>query len=77
MPKLMGYVMEFSDVGKRELFEHECDPHSLTRTTTHKGGWFGLTMPHRPGWASGVDHTTSLKCCTLCYSKVSHATPIL
>ena len=26
---------------------------------------------------SGVDHTTSLKCCTLCYSIVSHATLVL
>ena len=42
MPKLMEDVMDFYDVGKRELFKHECDPHSLTRTKTHKGGWFGL-----------------------------------
>ena len=35
--------MDFNDMGKRELCEHECDTHSLTRTRTHKGGWFGLT----------------------------------
>ena len=44
MPKLMGDVMDFNDVGKRELCEHECDPHAFTRTRTHKGGWFGLTQ---------------------------------
>jgi hypothetical protein len=32
---------------------------------------------HRPGRPSGVDHTTPLKCCTLCYSTMSHATLIL
>ena len=31
-----------------------------------------LLMPHRLGRPSGVDHTTPLKCCTLCYSIVSH-----
>ena len=36
--------MDFYEVGKRELCEHECDPHSLTRTRTLKGGWFGLTL---------------------------------
>ena len=30
--------------------------------------------PHRPGRPCGADHTTPLKCCTLCYSIVSHAT---
>ena len=35
--------MDFYEIGKRELCEHECDPHSLTRTRTLKGGWFGLT----------------------------------
>ena len=39
----MGTEMEFYEVDKRELCEHECDPHSLTRTRTLKGGWFGLT----------------------------------
>jgi hypothetical protein len=36
-----------------------------------------MHMPHRPGRPSGADLTTSLKCCTLCYSIVSHATLIL
>ena len=40
----MGIEMEFYEVGKRELCEHECDTHSLTRTRTLKGGWFGLTL---------------------------------
>ena len=48
MPKLMGYVIEFNDVGKRKLFEHECDPHSFIQTRTHKGGWFGLTFAQMP-----------------------------
>ena len=30
--------------------------------------------PHHLGRPSGVDHTTPLKCCTSCYSIVSHAT---
>ena len=33
-----------------------------------------MHMSH--GRWSGMDHITPLKCCTLCYSKVSHATPI-
>ena len=36
-----------------------------------------MHMAHRPGRPSGVDHTTPLKCCTLCYSILSHATLIL
>ena len=43
MQELIGNVIDFYEVGKRELCEHECDPHALTRTRTHKGGWFGLT----------------------------------
>ena len=35
--------MDFYEVGKKELCKHKCDPHSLTRTRTLKGGWFGLT----------------------------------
>ena len=35
--------MDSYGVGKMELCEHECDPHSLTRTRTLKCGWFGLT----------------------------------
>ena len=30
-----------------------------------------MHMPHRPERPRGVDHTTPLKCCTLCYSTVS------
>ena len=36
-----------------------------------------MHMPHHPGRPSGVDHTTPLKRCTLCYSRVSRATPSL
>ena len=36
-----------------------------------------MHMPHCPGRPSGVDHTTPLKCCTLCYSIVSRPTLIL
>ena len=31
-----------------------------------------MHMPHCPGRPSAVDHITPLKCCTLCYSIVSH-----
>ena len=62
----MEDVMDFYDVGKRELFKHECDPHSLTRTRTHKGGWFGLTPGHNNwNWI----HSTSLKCVLLSASQ--------
>ena len=36
--------MDSHEVGKKELCKRECDPHSITRTRTLKGGWFGLTM---------------------------------
>ena len=36
-----------------------------------------MNMPHRLGRPSGVDHTTPLKYCTLCYFIVSHATLFL
>ena len=36
-----------------------------------------MHMPHRHGRPSGVEHTTPLKCCTLCSSVVSHVTLIL
>jgi hypothetical protein len=36
-----------------------------------------MHMPHCLGRPSGVDHTTPLRCCTLCYYIVSHATLIL
>jgi hypothetical protein len=39
-------------------------------------GWC-MHVLHRLGWPSGVDHTIPLKRCTLCYSILSHATPIL
>ena len=35
-----------------------------------------MHMPHHPSMPSGVDHTTPLKYCTLCYSTMSHATLI-
>ena len=41
----MGNEMDFYEVGTRELCEHECDTHTLTRTRMLKGGWFGLTIP--------------------------------
>jgi hypothetical protein len=44
--ELMGNEMDLYKHGKRELCEHECDPHSLTRTRTLKGGWFGLIDRH-------------------------------
>ena len=43
MQELMGIERDFYGIGKMELCEHECDTHSLTRTRTLKGGWFGLT----------------------------------
>ena len=36
-----------------------------------------IHMSCYPGWPSGVDHTTPLKCCIVCYSIMSHATQIL
>jgi hypothetical protein len=36
-----------------------------------------MHMPHLMGRPSGVDHTTSIKCYTSCYSIVPHATLIL
>ena len=36
-----------------------------------------MHMPHRVERPRIVDHTTPLKCCTLCYSIVSHGTLIL
>ena len=44
MQDLMGNVMDAHEVGKMELWEHECDIYSLTRTRTLKGVWFGLTV---------------------------------
>ena len=39
----MGIELDFYEIVKMELCEHECDAHSLTQTATLKGGWFGLT----------------------------------
>ena len=36
-----------------------------------------MHIPHRLGMPSKMDHTTPLKCCTLCYSMMSHAILIL
>ena len=36
-----------------------------------------MHMSHRLGRSSGVDHTTPLNRCTLCYSIMSHVTLIL
>ena len=38
--------MDSHEFGQMELWKHECDIHSLTRTRTLKGGWFGLTAAH-------------------------------
>jgi hypothetical protein len=38
--------------------------------------WY-MHLSYRPGRTSGVDHTTPLKCCTLCYSMISYATLLL
>ena len=38
---------------------------------------WSMDMSHCSGRPSGVDHSTTSKCCTLCYSIVSHATLIL
>ena len=38
MQELMGNAMDFYEVGKKELCEHECDPHALTRTRTLRVG---------------------------------------
>ena len=38
MPMLMRNKLEIDDAAN-----NECELHTPTRTTTHKGGWFGLT----------------------------------
>ena len=43
MPTIMLNVVEVDDVEEVECYELECELHALTRTTTHKGGRFGLT----------------------------------
>ena len=50
----MGNVIDFHEVGKMDSWEHKCDIHSLTRTRTLKGGWFGLTR--------GYNHETWSLC---------------
>ena len=43
MSTLMLNVVELDDVEGENAIGIECELHALTRTTTHKGGWFGLT----------------------------------
>ena len=43
MSTLMLDVGELHDVEGENATCIECEVHALTRTTTHKGGWFGLT----------------------------------
>ena len=36
-------AVELDDVEGKNTIGIECELHALTRTTAHKGGWFGLT----------------------------------
>ena len=42
----MWSVVEVDDVSKWNSVSNGCEPHAPTRTTMHKGGWFGLTVTH-------------------------------